>query len=365
MAFNKINQLIRSQRGVAALAAVSLGFVGCSEAAHSSPTVVKPPVTVTTAVVHYAQQAQAVHASGVLANKGELRASFKTGGIVARVTVDEGQAVKRGQVLATLSTAEIDAGLEQAMLAVAKYERDQRRVQQLFDGKAATREQLDDVTTGVSVARAQLRAVQFNRNHAVIIAPGNGRVVKRLAEPNELVAPGQPVMVLALDEAGWVVRGAVSDRSIVRLHTGDAAAVSLQALPDGGSLAATISELAIAASPPLGTFEIELRLDAANARHPALRAGMVADLTIRPTPVAHFALIPAAALRDGDGTRAAVWVVSGDRRVTRVPVTVGYFTGDDAALTTGLPEGAQVVVQGAAYLTPTSEVLVVATGAVK
>jgi multidrug efflux pump subunit AcrA (membrane-fusion protein) len=161
------------------------------------------------------------------------------------------------------------------------------------------------------------------------------------------------------------VRGAVSDRSIVRLHTGDAAAVALQALPEGGSLAATISELAIAASPPLGTFEIELRLDAANARHPALRAGMVADLTIQPTPVAHYALIPAAALRDGDGTRAAVWVVAGDRQVTRMPVTVAYFTGEDAALSTGLPEGAQVVVQGAAYLTPTSEVRVVATGAAK
>ena len=343
-----------------ALALGSIAAAACSDAAHSSPTAVTPPIPVTTAVVHYTAQSQAVHASGVLANKGELRASFKTGGIVARITVDEGQAVKRGQVLATLSTAEIDAGLEQATLAVAKYQRDLRRVQQLFDGKAATREQLDDVTTAVSVARAQLRGVQFNRNHAVIVAPGNGRVIKRLAEPNELVAPGQPVMVLALDEAGWVVRGAVSDRSIVRLQTGDAATVSLQALPEDGSLSATISELAIAASPPLGTFEIELRLDAAHARHPALRAGMVAELTIAPTPVARYALLPAAALRDGDGTRAVVWIVTGDRRVTLMPVTVAYFRGDDVAIATGLPEGALVAVQGAAYLAPTSEVQLVA-----
>ena len=352
-------------RGIAAIVLASGAAAACSDAAHSSPATVPPPIPVTTAVVHYVEQSQAVYASGVLANKGELRASFKTGGILTRMNVDEGQAVKRGQVLATLSTAEIDAGLEQATLALAKYERDQRRVQQLFDGKAATREQLDDATTGVSVARAQLRAVQFNRNHAVIVAPGNGRVVKRLAEPNELVAPGQPVMVLSLDEAGWVVRGAVSDRSIVRLQAGDVATVSLQALPDGGSVGATISELAIAASPPLGTFEIELRLDAANARHPALRAGMVAELTIRPTPVARYALIPAVALRDGDGKRAVVWMVSNDHRVTRVPVTVGYFSGDDAAVTMGLPEGAQVVVQGAAYLAPTSEVQLVAVGAGK
>lgn len=357
------SQLCRFSFAVGVLALATLG-PACSDSAHSSPPASAPPVAVTTATVHYSSQAPAVHASGVLANKGELRASFKTGGIVARVAVDEGQQIKRGQVLATLSTAEIDAGVEQATLAVTKAERDQKRVQQLFDGKAATREQLDDVTTGVSVARAQLRAVQFNRNHAVIVAPSNGRVVKRLAEPNELVGPGQPVMLLALDDAGWVVRGAVSDKSVVRLRTGDAAAITLQALAENGALQASVSELAVAASPPLGTFEIELRLDPAHAQHPALRAGMIADVVVKPTPQNSYALVPAAALRDGDGKRAAVWTVDANNHVQRIPVTVAYFDGDQAALAAGLPEGARIVVEGAAYVTAASSVQIIASAGV-
>jgi hypothetical protein len=171
-------------------------------------------------------------------------------------------------------------------------------------------------------------------------------------------------MLLALDDAGWVVRGAVSDKSVVRLQTGDAAQVTLQALADNGVLGATISELAVAASPPLGTFEIELRLDAANAHQPALRAGMIADLVIKPTPHASYALVPAAALRDGDGKRASVWTVDATNHVQRVPVTVAYFTGEQAALATGLPEGAKIVVEGAAYVTPVSAVQIVASAGV-
>jgi membrane fusion protein, multidrug efflux system len=339
---------------VVAIATSGATLHACSSTAADPSSTSPPPVPVKTSTVHYALMAQPVRASGVVANKAELRASFKTGGIVARVAVDEGQVVKRGQVLATLSSTEFDSGVEQATLAVTKYERDQRRVQQLFDGKAATREQLDDVTTGLSMARAQLRSVQFNRNHSVIVAPSNGRVTKRMVEPNELVAPGQPVMIMALDDAGWIVRGSVSDRSIVRLAVGDHATLSLQAFHET-PLAATVSELAIAASPPLGTYEIELRLDAQAPSQ--LRAGMIADIALSPSTKRSLALIPASALRDGVGNKASVWTVQ-QGAVRRTPVVVAYFLGDNAAIEAGVAEGSQVVSEGAAYLVDNSQVSV-------
>jgi RND family efflux transporter MFP subunit len=337
--------------------AVALLLVACSPKATSAPIATGgTDIPVTTAVATYAPLAQHVKAAGTLTNKSQLRASFKVGAVLARIMVDEGQSVKAGQVLAVLSATEIDAGVEQARLAVAKSERDHRRIQQLFDGRAATQEQLDDVATGLSLAKSQLRAVQFNRNHSVIIAPSAGRVIKRLSEPGEMIAPGQPVLILALDGAGWVARISVADKSIVRLRVGDKAKVTMQAWPDRPALTATVSELAIAATPPLGTYEIELRLDTTIAAE--LRAGLVAMVDIEPSTTSPLALIPATSLRDGDGMRASVWLVNTDRTVQRQPVAVAFFADDQVAVHPGLPDGATIVVDGAAYLTEQSRVVV-------
>ncbi|MEZ4367790.1 MAG: efflux RND transporter periplasmic adaptor subunit [Kofleriaceae bacterium] len=307
------------------------------------------------AAVERARVARPVRATARLASKAEVRASFKVGGIVAAIAVDEGAQVRRGQVVARLATAEVDAAVEQARQGLAKAERDLARAEQLFAGRAATGEQVDDVTTGVAVARAQLRAARFNADHAVIRAPQDGRVLRRLTEVGELVAPGQPVLVLSGDDAGWIARAALADRDVVRLADGDRAQVRLAALP-GVTLDAVVAEVASAATPPAGTYEVELRL---LAPPPALRSGLVADVTIAPTPTTELALVPAVAVRDGDGTTARVWVPGPGDGASPRQVEIAFFDGERVAIAAGLDGVATVVTDGAAYLGPTSRLEIV------
>jgi RND family efflux transporter MFP subunit len=334
----------------------------CSPSAASPAVADPPPTAVRVAPIERVHRARPVHATGVLASKAELRASFKVGGLIAQLTVDEGDPVRKGQVLGRLTTTEIDAGVEQARQGLTKAERDLGRAEKLFAGQAATREQLDDATTAAAVSRAQVRAAEFNRQHAVIRAPGDGRVLRRLAETGEMVAPGQPIFFLSGDRAGWIVRVGLADRDVVRIAPGDQATLEFAAYPDQ-PFAATVDEIASAATPPLGTYEVELRL-VLPADGPQPLSGLIASVAIAPTGGQHgapeVALIPASALRDGDGKQAAVWVPDGKGGVARRTVTLAFFAGEQVAIATGLDGADTVVTDGAAYLGVTSKIAIAA-----
>ena len=346
---NRIPALLPA--AVSALLLVTVA--GCREGHTEKPAAAAPAITVRVAPVERALRARPVQGTGLVAAKAEVRASFKVGGLIRSFSVDEGAVVKKGQVLATLATTEIDAGVEQARQAVTKARRDRDQVAKLLEARASTGAQLDDATTGLAVATAQLRAAEFNRAHAVIRAPRDGRVLRRLAEADELVAAGQPVLVLSGDDNDWVLRVGLADRDVVRLREGDAAQLVFPAWPEFAPLAATVSEIASAATPPLGIYEVELRVVAAGR---PLRAGMVAHASIAPAAREQVALIPAVALRDGAGKVATVWVPGPDGRPARRQIETAFFDGDRVAVRTGLDGVERVITDGAAYLTEGSRI---------
>lgn len=334
---------------------------GCSPSAAADAVTAPPPTPVRVASIERVRRARPVHATGVLASKTEVRASFKVGGLISQLSVDEGDAVKAGQVVARLTTTEIDAGVEQARQGLTKAERDLGRAEKLFAGQAVTREQLDDATTAAAVARAQVRAAEFNRAHAVIRAPGDGRVMRRLAEVGELVGAGQPILVMSGDRSGWIVRVGLADRDVVRVARGDQATVELAAYP-GVTFTATVDEIASAATPPVGTYEVELRL-ALPADGPQPLSGLIAGIEIDPTggragPPPEVAMIPASALRDGDGRTATVWIPDGERGVARRTVELAFFAGERVAIAAGLDGVDRVITDGAAYLGTASTIAI-------
>ena len=311
--------------------------------------VVAAPVALTTAL-------PPVEASGVLHRKLEATLSFKVGGVVTGVSVRAGETVRRGQVLARLDPVEIDAQVAQAQSAVTKARRDAERVGRLHVERVATLEQLQNARTGVEVAEAQLRVVEFNRRFAVIEAPAEGRILRRLAEPNELVASGQPVLVFGAEADGWIFRAGVAEREGRRLSAGDQATLLFRGPPDL-TFPATITQVAEAADPQTRTFEVELSVPAPPAE---LRSGAVGRLTVaKPGSVAR-SRVPLAALLEGHGRTAFLFALNSDgRTVRRQRVEIETLLDDSALLATPLAEGSRIVVAGAEFLRDGETVAVV------
>jgi RND family efflux transporter MFP subunit len=277
-----------------------------------------------------------------------MRLSFKTGGIVRRIAVQEGEAVAKGSVLAELELTEISAQVEQAAQFAAKAERDLERGERLHADQVISLEALQNLRTQAAVAQAARDAARFNLGYSRIVAPRDGVVLRKLVEEREFVPPGQPVILLGSAERGHVVRFALADREIVRLHTGNAASVRLDAYPER-ELRGTVSEVSAAADPRTGLFPAQLRLEPqADIR---LASGLVARLRLEPAADANdrLARVPVAAIVEGAGRMASVFVVDGGVARKR-PIRVRFLEGEYAAVDSGAQPDERVVTEGALYL---------------
>jgi RND family efflux transporter MFP subunit len=326
---------------------LSIAIVGCARGRAAAPGArAEAPVAVRVAPVTLERVTRPVTATGTLGPKEEVPLSFKVGGVIAQLRVDEGQAVRAGDTLALLDLSEINAAVVRAKSAADKAERDLARAQRLYGDSVATLEQAQNAETGRDVARAELETATFNRRYAIIVAPASGVILRRSAEPGELVQAGVPILKLGSHARGVVVRAGLADRDVVRVRLGDRSVVRFDAFPDR-AFEGTVTELAGASDPMTGTYDVEVTVPAASR----LASGLVGQVEIRPAATHTVALVPIESLLEADGSHATVFGVSADgQRAERRTVTIAFLTGDRVAVTSGLEGVATVVTDGAAYL---------------
>lgn len=304
------------------------------------------PTLIRTALVNDTALSRPIVATGTVAPKDEIALSFKVSGVIAQVSVDEGDEVRRGQVLATLELREIDASLAKARSAAAKAERDLVRADRLYRDRAVSLEDFQNAETGAEVARADLDAAAFNRRYAVILAPGAGTVLRRSAEPGENVSSGTTVLVVGSQARGNIVDVGLADRDVVSVRKGDLATVRFDALP-GKPFQGRVTQIAAAADPGTGAYGVEITLRDGDA----LVAGLIGQVEIQPALSVPAMLVPIEAVLEADGDEATVYALSADSsRAERRRVTVGFIAGGGVAVFAGLDGATAVVTDGAGYL---------------
>jgi membrane fusion protein, multidrug efflux system len=331
--------------GLASLAAVTAIIAACSRA--QTQNAGAPLRAVAVAAPQQQPLDGALHAMGLLTPKDETRLSFKVGGVIESIKIEEGQAVKAGQTLAVLKQTEIGASVEQARQATEKARRDLERGRALLADGVTTEETVQDLTTAYNVASAAQSGTEFNAQHTRILASANGVLLRKLAEANEVVQAGQTVLVLGGDARGWVVRVGLADRDVVRLKLGNTARVEFDAWP-GQEFSGTVSNIASAADTGTGTFTVEVRVEPGNAR---FVQGLIAKVAMETNSVGTVQVIPVQALVEANDQEAGVFVFDpGTQQVQRVTVQIGRMSGGHIEVLSGLPLHSQVVIDGAAFL---------------
>jgi RND family efflux transporter MFP subunit len=326
------------------LAALALGACG---RAPEAPASTAPQRPVRVAALATAPLDEGVHAVGLLTPKDEARLAFKVGGVIESLRVEEGAPVRAGELLAVLRQTEIAAAVEQARQASAKAARDLARAQALYADGVATQEQVEDLTTAARVAAAAERSAEFNASYARIVAPAAGVVLRKLAEAHELVQAGQPVLVVGGAGRGWIVRVGLADRDVVRVRAGDPARVSFDAWP-GQRFSGRVSNVSSSADPATGTFTVEVQVEPGEAR---FVQGLVAKVTLSPANGRSAYVLPVQALVEASGDEASVFVLDRRQRVVhRVTIRIGRLAGSEVEIVGGLEPGAEVVIDGAAFL---------------
>ena len=342
---------------VIVLLTYALALTGCSSSAAGSAA---SHTAVHVAAATAGPATPAILSNGVVANKDEMRLSFKVAGVIKSIHVEEGETVHAGERLAEIEQTEINAQLAQARALAEKAQRDLARGERLYADEVISLEQLQDLRTAAATARAQLQGVQFNRGYSVITAPADGVVLRKLAQERELVPAGQAVLVVSAHGRGYVVRAALADRELVQLQLGDPAEVRLDAYA-GRLLQGTLSEIAGAADDKTGLFPVEVRLESPPA---ALASGLVAKLRLAPAAgrARTLTYVPIGAVVEGSGDAASVFVVDGTRARRRA-VRVAFIDPSGVALAAGVAPGERVVTDGALYLEDNDPVDIVSAAA--
>lgn len=192
---------------------VVLATLGCSSEPLAGSVQPSPlPVSVLEVVMsdHY-ELSRAF--TGVVRSGRSSQLGFERGGRVVRVTVKDGQHVRRGQSLARLDTAQLraerhrlSAKLTESAAARSIAELTASRLKRLADEKFVPRQESDEARYGLEAARArvdQLHAaiagVDVKLAQSTLVAPFSGTVAVRLVDEGTVVAAGVPVLRL-LDE---------------------------------------------------------------------------------------------------------------------------------------------------------------------
>jgi RND family efflux transporter MFP subunit len=307
-------------------------------------------IAVRTVAVSRQAVTEPVTASGLVGSETEARLSFKTGGIIQKIYVEEGAAVRQGQLLAVLNLTEINAQVGQANEGMAKAERDYNRAKALYADSVATLEQYQNATTAYNVAKQSLEIARFNQSYSEIRAISSGKIVKKLMNEGELAGPGTPVFFLnATGTPNWVVKVGVADKDWVRIRQGDQAQVTLDALP-GQQFRGVVANRAQGADQTSGLYQIEVKL---LGDVPELATGFFASVTIQPSENRTYVLVPVDALVEGNGNQAFVFLPEGNR-AKQQRVKVAYLANGNAMVYEGLAGNESLITAGSAYLADNS-----------
>lgn len=322
------------------------GFSGCSA---KKETVVREnyDTVIKTAPVESIEISFPIRSAGRITMKKVLNLSFLTGGIVEKIPVEEGETVKKGQILAQLNLLPIKAQVAQAQSNYEKCKRDSDRAQKLYNDNVTSLEQLQDARTGLQVAISNLDIAEFNLKHSTIIASSDGKILKRNVEANELVESGKPIFVFAAADINWIVRVTVTDRDIVKLKPGDSALIAFDAYSEK-SFEAKVSEVAETPEQTTGLYEIELSFPNPVDK---LVSGMFATVDLFPSEKHRMYMIPIEALAEVNGTSGYIYTLSPDKtEAVRVSVKISQIFKEQAAITSGLEKTSEVITSGVSYL---------------
>lgn len=298
-----------------------------------------------------------VLATGLVSTEDQANYSFKIGGVISRIWVDEGQSFRKGQLLATLNTTEIAAGLAQADLNVAKAQRDYNRAHNLYKDSVFSLEQLQNTRTALEVAQKSKQATAFNERYAKIYAVSDGFVSKKLANEGEIVSGGMPVFLTNSTQKNnsYLLKVGVTDLEWAAIRTGQPASVTLDGYP-GQKFEAAVFRKLQSADREIGSFQVELKLKLDGV---APAVGMFGKAEIKTDQSEKSVVIPYNALVEADGEQGFVFVPDGKNRVKKVPVNILKFDNTKVYLKEKPAGTDAIVVSNSAYLNEQSIIKII------
>jgi RND family efflux transporter MFP subunit len=325
------------------IAALAIVFVAFIVFRNSQPT----PVGVI--------EARQGPAERVLAISGRTRPQVtvnivpKSPGQIVRLTKEEGDSVKEGEVIAQLDSeaprAAVDEVLSKITLqqrAVAEAERNFRRLEQLRAQGLATVKEFDSAKFELDQAKVSLEGLAATRREVAsrlrdntIVSPVSGVVLSRPIDPGQVVGAATVIYEIA-PLSDVEVQADVDERYLPEIREGLKADILVTGQPK--PISATLYYVSPKVDPRTGGARVKLKLD---QQIEGLRSGLTADVNIIVERRESAVTVSRSAILGREG-EARVLVVT-DGRVVPQPVSFMEWPSERVIVLAGLQPGQQVL----------------------
>jgi len=291
-------------------------------------------------------------ANGNLIASREIDLKSENAGVVAAISVKEGDRVSKGQVLATLDNKFLALNQQTAQDAYQKLLTDKERYESSFQTGGVTQAQLDDINLRLKNAENQLKEIKRKNSDANIKAPFSGIINTKHIEIGDYLSPGTPLFEI-VDVSEFKLKVSVDENQVSKLKLGDKVAIAIPVFPDK-SYSGTICFIAPKADAALN-FPVEILLG--NESDNLIKAGMYATAIFESAGTQNAVFIPRKAFV-GSVNSKEVYVLKNDSTVALRKVVPGAIIQGNVEILEGLNEGEQVVISGQINLTDGAKVVV-------
>lgn len=294
------------------------------------------------------------------------RVGAPVAGRVTDLEAREGDAVRRGQVLAVINSVELSTAQLGYLKAVSQRglaARAAARAQQLLDadviGTAELQRRQAELTQAeaeVNAAGDQLKVLGMSKaalerlastrtihSTAQLVAPIAGTIIDRKVTEGQVVQPADGVFLIADLSHVWAVAD-VPEQIAGRVRAGESVQMEIAALP-GRTVAGRLNYVSPTVNPETRT--VRVRMDLPNAER-ELRPNMLASMLIRGAPQSRLTVPADAVVREQN--RDFVFVEQGRHTYRLHPVQLGTESEGRRIVVSGLRDTDVIVVAGAFHL---------------
>ncbi|WP_232055040.1 efflux RND transporter periplasmic adaptor subunit [Vibrio taketomensis] len=330
------------------LALTSLTLVGCGEEEQQvvAAPVVKPALT----EVVSAARGDSLSFNGVVRAAERADLSFRVGGLITELLVNEGDRVKAGQVLARLDSRDAQTALASAKLELKNTEVEYQRAKAIYEkSKAISNSQLDEITTRYNLAKNRRDEAQRQLDYTEITAPFDGIIGRRFVDNYVQIQANAPVFTLHdLDDLEVVIY--IPDTVMLSSVGGNKAQAEISGIPNH-LFDLTLRTYATQADPVTQTYAVVLGFDDVNGYR------VLPGMTVKVLPVEDqqqvknpTITVPIIAVVPDNQGKQYVWVVGPDNKVSKRFVDVGELSRDRVVIKGNLKIGEQIVTAGMSSL---------------
>lgn len=348
----RINYLLHTHKwSILVLICVFSILPGCKEKEKAETAQPVKPVKLYSIETGQEQLSMALPGRVRAAERSEL--SFKVSGPLERLPVEEGQFVKKGDLIAQILPRDFKTSINQAKAKEREADQQYQRYKELYSKRQVSKADFDRYRATRDVARAQLEDAQNALKDTTLLAPFDGVIARRYVENFEKVQQNQPIVFLQhidqleilIDVPELMMAQFRKRLPIDVIAEFDAAA--------GAKYPLTVKEFSTDADPTTQTYQVVLSM--AQPQEANILPGMTAKVTASTKAgdvEGRAILIPAIAVLNSSDNKNYVWLLDRESMtVKKTAISIGSLRGDkNIQVLDGLKSGDEIVMAGVSKL---------------